>query len=59
MANAYPRTPLLLYHWGSVDAPDFPPFNAHPNSLPDRVENSECIQVLRPGQPFVLRRLRS
>ena len=23
MANAYPLTPLLLYHWGSVDAPDF------------------------------------
>ena len=22
MANAYPLTPLLLYHWGSVDAPD-------------------------------------
>jgi L-ascorbate metabolism protein UlaG (beta-lactamase superfamily) len=21
MANAYPHTPLLLYHWGSVDAP--------------------------------------
>jgi hypothetical protein len=22
MANAYPHNPLLLYHWGSVDAPD-------------------------------------
>jgi hypothetical protein len=29
---------LLLCHWGSVDAPDFPPFNADPDSLPDRVE---------------------
>ena len=28
MANAYPHTPLLLYHWGCVDAPDFAPFNA-------------------------------
>ena len=27
MANAYPATPLLLHHWGCVDAPDFPPFN--------------------------------
>ena len=30
MANAYPDTPLLLHHWGSVDAPDFSPFNADP-----------------------------
>ena len=30
MANAYPDTPLLLHHWGSVDAPDFPPFNGDP-----------------------------
>jgi hypothetical protein len=48
---------LLLYHWGSVDAPDFPPFNADPGSLPDRVENPDRIQVLAPGEPFVLRRL--
>jgi L-ascorbate metabolism protein UlaG (beta-lactamase superfamily) len=59
MANAYPHTPLLLYHWGSVDAPDFPPFNADPDSLPDRVENPERIRVLAPGEPFVLRRLQS
>jgi len=59
MANAYPHTPLLPYHWGSVDAPDFPPFNADPDSLPDRVENPERIKVLAPGEPFVLRRLQS
>jgi L-ascorbate metabolism protein UlaG (beta-lactamase superfamily) len=59
MANAYPDTPLLLYHWGSVDAPDFPPFNADPDSLPDRIENPERIQLLAPGEPFMLRRLRS
>ena len=52
MANAYPNTPLLLYHWGCVDAPDFPPFNADPDSLPDRVDNPERIQVLAPGEPF-------
>ena len=50
-------TPLLLHHWGCVDAPDFPPFNADPDSLPDRVDNPERIQVLAPGEPFVLRRL--
>ena len=57
MANAYPDTPLLLYHWGSVDAPDFAPFNADPDSLPGRIDNPDRIQVLAPGQPFVLRRL--
>jgi L-ascorbate metabolism protein UlaG (beta-lactamase superfamily) len=57
MANAYPHTPLLLYHWGSVDAPDFPPFNADPETLPTRVVNPERIHILAPGQPFVLQRL--
>jgi hypothetical protein len=42
-----------------VDAPDFPPFNADPDSLPDRVENPKRIQLLAPGEPFVLRRLPS
>jgi hypothetical protein len=58
MANAYPQTPLL-YHWGCVDAPDFPPFNADPDSLADRVENPERAELLAPGEPFVLRRLPS
>jgi L-ascorbate metabolism protein UlaG (beta-lactamase superfamily) len=57
MANAYPDTSLLLYHWGSVDAPDFAPFNADPASLPDRVVNPERIRVLAPGEPFALQRL--
>ena len=57
MANAYPDTPLLLHHWGCVDAPDFPPFNADPRSLPGRVVNPDRIVVLAPGQPFDLRPL--
>jgi hypothetical protein len=28
-----------------VNAPDFPPFNADPDSLPDRVDNPERIQI--------------
>jgi hypothetical protein len=54
MANAYPDTPLLLHHWGCVDAPDFPPFNADPASLYDRVDNPNRIHVLAPGEPFEL-----
>ena len=56
MANAYPHTPLLPYHWGSVDAPDFPPFNGDPATLPPLVTNPERIQLLAPGEPYVLRR---
>jgi L-ascorbate metabolism protein UlaG (beta-lactamase superfamily) len=59
MANAYPLTPLLLYHWGCVDAPDFPPFNGDPASLTDRVENPYRIVVLAPGESFELRPLTS
>lgn len=54
MANAYPDTPLLLHHWGSVDAPDFTPFNADPRVLPELVTNPGRIRVLAPGEPFTL-----
>jgi L-ascorbate metabolism protein UlaG (beta-lactamase superfamily) len=58
LANAYPSTPLLLGHWGTVDAPDFTPFNGDPNNLSARVVNPERIQVLAPGEPFRLKRLK-
>ncbi len=57
IANAYPNTPLLLNHWGSVDAPDFTPFNADPKDLYDRVVNPKRIYVLAPGQPFILKKI--
>ncbi|MEQ1587082.1 MAG: MBL fold metallo-hydrolase [Cyclobacteriaceae bacterium] len=57
IANAYPNTPLLLCHWGSVDSPDFAPFNADPEKLKERVVNPERIRVLAPGEPFILSRL--
>ena len=53
------RLPIAAVSLGSVNATDFPPFNADRESLPDRVENSERIQVLVPGEPFLLRRLQS
>jgi L-ascorbate metabolism protein UlaG (beta-lactamase superfamily) len=58
MANAYPATPLLLHHWGSVDAPGFAPFNADPGDLTDAVTNPSRIHLLAPGEPFALRRLK-
>jgi L-ascorbate metabolism protein UlaG (beta-lactamase superfamily) len=56
-ANAYPDTPLLLHHWGSVDAPDFPPFNGDPQTVYELVHNPGRIHVLAPGEPFTLQPL--
>lgn len=58
IANAYPNTPLLLCHWGSIDAPDFAPFNGDPERLKKRVLNPERIQVLAPGQPYTISKLK-
>ncbi len=58
IANAYPNTPLLLNHWGSVDAPDFAPFNADPEELKKLVVNPERIHILAPGEPYILKRLK-
>lgn len=58
IANAYPDTPLLLNHWGSVDAPDFAPFNANPDDLYGKVVNPERIIILAPGEPYILHPLK-
>lgn len=58
VANAYPNTPLLLCHWGSVDAPDFTPFNGDPKELARLVVNPERIRVLAPGESFSLKPLK-
>ncbi|WDF77203.1 MBL fold metallo-hydrolase [Mucilaginibacter sp. KACC 22773] len=58
LANAYPDTPLLLSHWGSVDAPDFTPFNGDPAKLAKLVVNPDRIKVLAPGEPYILKRLK-
>lgn len=55
IANTYPNTPLLLCHWGSVDSPDFAPFNGDPEKLKKHVVNPDRIYVLAAGEPFILR----
>lgn len=57
LANAYPSTPLLLSHWGSVDAPNMDAFNANPDDLYGLVDNPERIYVLAPGEAYELRKL--
>ena len=57
LANAYPNSKLLLHHWGSVDAPDFPPFNADPEELRKLIDNPERIVLLAPGEPSTLKKI--
>lgn len=57
MAAAYPDTPLILWHWGSVDAPEWEEFNGDPDQLRARVVNPERVVVLNPGEAYRLTRL--
>lgn len=54
LANAYPDAKLICIHWGTVDAPDLAPFNPDPTRLFDKITSPERINVLRPGEPFIL-----
>ncbi len=58
LANTYPDTPLLLWHWGCVDAPDMDPFNGDPAELKARIINPDRALVLAPGEPLELKRLK-
>ncbi|SMH38239.1 L-ascorbate metabolism protein UlaG, beta-lactamase superfamily [Rathayibacter oskolensis] len=55
MANAYPRADLVLHHWGSVDSPEFAPFNGDPAVLWSRIVNPSRIRVVAPGEAFTVR----
>ena len=52
MCAAYPDALLIPIHWGSVDAPDFSPFNGNPMELAARIVNPERLHVLLPGEKF-------
>ncbi len=57
MAAAYPDTPLILWHWGSVDAPEWKEFNGSPEVIKSLAVNPERIAVLAPGESFQLKKL--
>ena len=57
LAEAYPNTPLLLLHWGTVDAPHMAEFNGDPKELEKLIINPERINVVAPGEPFLLKHL--
>lgn len=54
LANNYPDTPLLLYHWGSVDAPHMDAFNGNPDDLIKAVINPNRVKIIAPGEPYIL-----
>lgn len=56
-ARAYPDTPLILWHWGSVDAPEWKEFNGNPETLRSRIVNPERVVVLAPGERYRLSRM--
>ena len=58
LINAYPNAQVLLGHWGTVDAPDFLPFNGDPKNLLKLAVNPERVHVLAPGEPFTMKRLK-
>ena len=56
MAFAYPNTPLILWHWGSVDAPEWKEFNGDPEVVKSMIKNPERVVVLAPGEGYCLNR---
>ncbi|WP_257676155.1 MBL fold metallo-hydrolase [Clostridium felsineum] len=54
MANTYPNTKLILWHWGSVDAPNMKEFNGDPKELAKNIVNPERIIVIAPGDAYKL-----
>lgn len=56
MAAAYPDTQLILWHWGSVDAPEWKEFNGDPEVVKSLVANPERVVVLAPGECFHLKK---
>lgn len=58
LINAYPNAQVLLGHWGTVDAPDFLPFNGDPKNLLKLAVNPERVHILAPGEPFTMKRLK-
>ena len=55
LCNTYPDAVLIPIHWGSVDAPDFTPFNGDPRRLERSIVNPERLQVMIPGEAYELK----
>lgn len=56
LCNAYPNAVLIPIHWGSVDAPDWSPFNGNPEELKKAIVNPERLMVLVPGEGYRMKK---
>ncbi len=59
IAEAYPNMSVILWHWGSIDAPNWKEFNGNPQQLRSLIPNPERVVILNPGEPYKLKRLES
>lgn len=56
IANTYENADLLLYHYGTYDAPEKPAFNADPDVVAGRIRNEVRLHRTAPGEPFLLKK---
>lgn len=54
LANTYPKADLICIHWGTVDSPEFTPFNADPEVLMKKVTSPERVYPLAAGECYTL-----
>lgn len=50
LANALRRSRLIMFHWGTVYAPDQDCYNADPDDIRPHIINEERLKVLAPGE---------
>jgi len=56
LANTLQDAQLILYHYGTYDAPDKPAFNADPEVITGRLQNPERLHIPAPGEPVTIRK---
>ncbi len=57
MADTYPDSIIIPWHWGSVNAPEWKEFNGNPEEFRDRVVNPERVHIMAPGECMSLNKL--
>lgn len=57
LANALCPAELILYHYGTYDAPDKPAFHADPAWADGKLMRPERLHILAPGEPYLLQKM--
>lgn len=56
LANTLDDAELIVYHFGTYDAPDKLCFNADPQKAADKIKRPERLHLLAPGAQYLLKR---